>query len=78
MPFVKRDRGGGGQRGGGERGSEKVGKEEEGSNGLSCKRCEDFSLESLQHEGERQNPDSLNHHSHHSTVRGEKSMIDSI
>lgn len=60
MPFVKRDRGGGegggGRERGKERGSEKVGREEEGSNGLSCTRCEDSSLESSQHQGERQKP----------------------
>lgn len=39
------------------------------------RRCEDFSLESLQHRGKRQNPDSFNHHSHHSTVRGKNQWL---
>ncbi len=39
------------------------------------RRCEDFSLESLQHGGERQNPDSFNHCSHHSAVGGKNQWL---
>lgn len=37
--------------------------------------CKDFSLESLQHKGKRQNPDSFNHHSHHSAVTGKNQWL---
>lgn len=89
MPFVK-GVGGGGREGESRGGGEKRGREgereqqeeeeEERGDGLSCKgaRISRFNPCS---EGEKdKNPDSFNHHCHHSavTAREKKSMIDSI
>lgn len=69
MPFVKR---GGREAGKRKRGSGKEGKEEEGSDRLSCKGVRISRLNPCSKGEKDKNPDSFNHHSHHSTVTGRK------
>lgn len=79
MPFVK-GVGGGGREEGRKEGEGGREQEEERSGGLSCKGAR-ISRFNPRNEGEKdKNPDSFNHHRHHSAVTAgeKKSMIDSI